>query len=586
MIEITEKDDSVSWEEITDLLHRAYAVRKEQGLNYGAVSQTVEQTIQRAQPKGTIRNVTLVAKENGKLIGTTTFCIRAGNKWYEGGKTLFFHMTAVAPEQKGKGLGNRLIEETIAAAGREDCDTVVFDTAQKANDLVEWYTRRFGFQKVGLVSWPNTNYYSIEFVKYLKPHDAALLRKTHRAYIISSIKTRIGCRADGRKRLLPDLAVRAVKKVIKLLFYAISAVIGEVSRCVPYKRVLLFSGVPQMDEHIIDFYEIVKDTPRVRFYLLKRMRRSEQIVEYAKQNGITVLRKSRLVHGCFGRYFQVAVTPDGCFGRDSFPQIKQPTKIYINHGLHIVGRNDGKDTYVYSELYAAEQFDVICEPNKRIAEYIITTKPELKDTVQWVGWKYAEKEKQALAERERYREQLGYKKDDTVVFVVSTWGEHSLFHELGESLLQQIEKLSSEYKFILSAHPNEYRNKSGVGETIDAMQNERIRVRRVGEDWLPYMAAADVVISDYSTLTEVAITMGEKVILSDFPPETVWEQSAIAKIRPFLPIIKSGKQLKELLEQVKEAGEAQLDLKCEDDTYISRFDYEEKMIYIFQTALR
>ena len=587
MIEITEKDNSTSWEEITELLHRAYAIRKERGLNYAAATQTVEETIHRAQPEGAIKNVTLVAKENGKLVGSTTYNIRKGRRWYEGEKALFFHMVGVAPEQKGKGLGNRLIGEVIEIAEKEGCDTVVFDTAQTAKDLLKWYTNHFSFQKVGLVSWPNTNYYSVEFVKYLKNFDDKVRKKTRKAYVISSIKMRIKYRPNGKPRAINQFVIRSMQKAKRLLTKMIAYGSRELSRLVPYKRVLLFSAAPQMDEHTIDFFEIVKDTPRVKFYLLKQNNTSNRIIEYAKQNQIAVLTGDRPIFGCIGRYFDIAVTPDSFFWGGNFRQVEQPKKIYLNHGLHIVGRNDGNDTYIYSSLYPVEKFDVICEPNKRIADHIKETRPELKNIVRWVGWKFSETERQAILHAREYRTKLGFKEDDMVVFAVSTWGENSLFHTLGKGFLQEIENLSSRYRFILSAHPLEYQQKEGIGQELDRVEGERIRVRKVGEDWLPYTASADIVISDYSTLTEAAITMGKKVILSDFPKETVWCESTIAKARPYLPVIRYGDSLADVLQKSEEVTTpSNLNIKgLKEETHITRLEYEKKIKDIMRETL-
>lgn len=77
-IVIMPKPDSISWEEITELLHLAFASHLENGLNYAACTQTEEETRQRVGD-----GMCMVALINGELVGTATlnFYRGGGSSW-------------------------------------------------------------------------------------------------------------------------------------------------------------------------------------------------------------------------------------------------------------------------------------------------------------------------------------------------------------------------------------------------------------------------------------------------------------------------------------------------------------------------
>lgn len=84
-IVIMPKPDSISWEEITELLHLAFASHLENGLNYAACTQTEEETRQRVGD-----GMCMVALINGELVGTATLNFYRG--WLILGKLLFIRI--------------------------------------------------------------------------------------------------------------------------------------------------------------------------------------------------------------------------------------------------------------------------------------------------------------------------------------------------------------------------------------------------------------------------------------------------------------------------------------------------------------
>ncbi|MFE9255686.1 GNAT family N-acetyltransferase [Streptomyces sp. NPDC006879] len=155
------EDDSV--EELTRLLHRAYADHAAAGRIFFASYQSLQDTANRLG-----KGECWVARRGDALVGTVTVAApHAVPEGYPAPATAgSFWQLAVDPSERGTGLGQRLMdlaEERIAALGSAQ---VVIDTSAKATELVGWYRRR-GYVPVGTWRWDVTNYESVVLAKAL-----------------------------------------------------------------------------------------------------------------------------------------------------------------------------------------------------------------------------------------------------------------------------------------------------------------------------------------------------------------------------------------------------------------------------------
>lgn len=380
--------------------------------------------------------------------------------------------------------------------------------------------------------------------------------------------------------------MKQIKKLIRIaakrVHYFLLWLIQLPTVLAPYKRILLASYGKQMDEHIIDFCETVLPVENTRVYLYVTKYQSGHLKEYAKAHYIRCFEGKR-IYSALVRHYDLVIGPD--YVIDRYPQIVPPKKLYINHGLHIVGRNNGRNTYTYSDLAMSCKFDVMLEPNKHIAEAVVHSHPELANVVKWVGWKYAEREAVECSRTEFYKKQLQLSETKPTVFVLSTWGENSLFFKLGDKLFSELQRLSDRYTFLLSAHPIIYAEQPELRQKIDAQVQHGMKVRQPGEDWLPYVAASDIVLTDYSTLSEVAVCAGKKVIFTDFPEGTVWQESRLFRAKAAYPSLVSADQLEAVLEAVQTTPVNPLWKSFRDETYITRKEYEEKVRAIVRQLL-
>ena len=156
--------DTDSIEELTELLHRAYAGLAAMGLRYWATHQSAEVTLKRIQ-QGTC----LVAEQDGVIRGSIVFrdaTQTSGCPWYDRPDVASFGQFGVDPELQKNGLGRRLLAEVESLAAESGAGELALDTAEPATHLVGWYTR-LGYRFIEHAQWQHTNYRSVVLSKSL-----------------------------------------------------------------------------------------------------------------------------------------------------------------------------------------------------------------------------------------------------------------------------------------------------------------------------------------------------------------------------------------------------------------------------------
>jgi GNAT superfamily N-acetyltransferase len=157
--------DDDSREELTALLHRAYAELGALGFRYRAVDQDVEMTRKRLA-----RGECYVAVQAGAVVGTAL--LQPPNvtapwcEWYDRPDVAVLSQFAVEPRFQRRGWGGQLMTHAEQRALELGAAELTVDTAEGATHLVELYLRR-GYRRVGLEQWEHTNYRSVLLSKQL-----------------------------------------------------------------------------------------------------------------------------------------------------------------------------------------------------------------------------------------------------------------------------------------------------------------------------------------------------------------------------------------------------------------------------------
>ena len=157
-IQIRRWMESDDVEEITELLHRAYAQLAELGFRYHATWQDAKTTQHRLST-----GIPFVATRENAIVGTITLYVPpnvSGCEWYDRGDVACFGQFGVEPSFQKLGIGSRLLDAIEAAARELAIPNLGLDTAEDAAHLVAMYEKR-GFARVGHADWEITNYRSI-----------------------------------------------------------------------------------------------------------------------------------------------------------------------------------------------------------------------------------------------------------------------------------------------------------------------------------------------------------------------------------------------------------------------------------------
>ncbi len=160
-VEIRLLSESDSLEELTQLLHAAYAELGRQGMNFTAVDQTVEITQRRVA-----RGRTWLALEpgSGAMVGTITLYLEAEEgdpSHYLRPGCASFGQFGVHPDWRGRGIGRLLHRTAMEEAASEGFKELALDTASRAGHLISLY-ESWGYEIVDEHHWGGrTNYGSV-----------------------------------------------------------------------------------------------------------------------------------------------------------------------------------------------------------------------------------------------------------------------------------------------------------------------------------------------------------------------------------------------------------------------------------------
>ncbi len=159
---------SDSIEELTALLHAAYAPLAEQGMKYLASHQAESVTSNRLRAG---ESYVAVSCNDDRIVGTITFVppdrTDADCEYYNKPGVSWFQQFAVDPAMQGQGVGSLLMAQVESRATAFQAIEIALDTSEHAHDLIERY-KKSGYEIVGAENWDCTNYRSVLMRKVLK----------------------------------------------------------------------------------------------------------------------------------------------------------------------------------------------------------------------------------------------------------------------------------------------------------------------------------------------------------------------------------------------------------------------------------
>lgn len=117
-IQIIEKPDWVSWDEIHDIIYKAHESNRKKGVDIQNAHLTGEQLRDSLGADG----VCFVALDGDKVVATSSVAFHTLNTWYAHGKKVgYATLSAVLPEYKGLGLFSELENTRVKYVRNKGC---------------------------------------------------------------------------------------------------------------------------------------------------------------------------------------------------------------------------------------------------------------------------------------------------------------------------------------------------------------------------------------------------------------------------------------------------------------------------------
>lgn len=325
---------------------------------------------------------------------------------------------------------------------------------------------------------------------------------------------------NSEEKMFIKKVFKKVKKILKMIaikFIRFFKKLGFKKKC----DVLIYSHYDTMDPHVLKFYNSIKNENlniKIVFFKVNKVDK--------KKYEIYGLDKNKIIMNLTSYLFlepKVFVIADLC---PIDYQAFNSKFIYVNHGSATLAW--GNEKLAYSYQFAPKYYDVYFENNKYVVDNFDADE-NLKNKIVFSGNKFNDDYKLMESKRDEIREKFNIAKNQKVIFVCGSWNKDSLFHVIGEDGLKKIQELSQnkKYKFILSIHPKEYivynKDIKPLGKEIDKMECENILVRKSSEDFIPYMIASDLVISDFTSMGDNAVMLGKPICYLKFNMDNIFE---------------------------------------------------------------
>ena len=162
-IQVIEKPDWVSWDDIHDVLWAAHEKNREKGLSMRYASLSGDEIRQRIEGNGKM----FCAIDNGKVVATSAIVRKPSKMWYDKGLSdyAYFCFASVLPEYAGRGIYKQFYLRREAECKEMGLNRILFDTHEKNTRVIEINCKN-GFVPVDYKFY--RDHFNIVMVKWLE----------------------------------------------------------------------------------------------------------------------------------------------------------------------------------------------------------------------------------------------------------------------------------------------------------------------------------------------------------------------------------------------------------------------------------
>jgi len=181
-IQIIEKPDWVSWDDIHNVMWDAHAKNREKGIIMSYPSLSGEEIRKKIGDNGKM----FVVIEGNKVVGTMALIKKSGGKWYNSGQYGYLCMAAILPEYSGKGIYRSLYLFAEKTAKQMELLVLTRETNEKNARMLK-ISKQEGYHFVACKACKD--HFNIVFAKWLgkRPFPSWYIRMR---YSLSVLKTK------------------------------------------------------------------------------------------------------------------------------------------------------------------------------------------------------------------------------------------------------------------------------------------------------------------------------------------------------------------------------------------------------------
>lgn len=269
-------------------------------------------------------------------------------------------------------------------------------------------------------------------------------------------------------------------------------------------------------------------------------------------------------------------------------------KMRILHGIGRPAKFVNGEPYSYSSQYTVRPdgkpvYDWLLEPSAHTAQLVVDRLPQLRDAMRVVGSLEMDRMLRLQNQRRTIRKALGIGDGDVAILMSSAWGPHGLLEQFGHELLQQVNQLPRRFKLLVTAHPHVWIGDGSIpsawARRLDELPPSRARVCGRGQDWAPYLVAADVGLFDYSSIAIYMSALAIPTVAVPISQGIIDPTSTSAMLRAVSPLWSPGMSLKSTVTHAIESFDAQLFAEERDAICAYRGESQSRVREVLYQAL-
>lgn len=191
VLQIVEKPDWVSWDEIHDVLWKAHEKNREKGIIMAYPSLSGEEIKNKIGDNGMM----FLAIDCKKVVGTLALIEKKGTRWYNSGRYGYLCFGAVLPECSGKGVYRSLYQLAESTAKQKGLSVLTRDTNENNARMLK-ITKQEGYHFVECKAYKD--HFNIVRAKWLNkcPYPVWYIKSR---FVISKIIAKTRYKIDPQK---------------------------------------------------------------------------------------------------------------------------------------------------------------------------------------------------------------------------------------------------------------------------------------------------------------------------------------------------------------------------------------------------